>query len=152
MGDLKDTIVIPDHCVLNAVVGFVQEYRAEKAHGSAEKMSAPSATVLRGGAPMHRRRPGAGRRGAAGSRQYGPGYPPAGNHSLKIEEASLTGESVAVEKQAVELTGEDLPLGDHQHGIQSTMATYGRSAVWSWRPACTRRSIALLKCCRKKNR
>ena len=132
VGDLKDTIVILIIVVLNAVVGFVQEYRAEKALEALKKMSAPSATVLRGGAPMH-----------IDAAHLAPGdvvLLEAGNmipadirlletHSLKIEEASLTGESVAVEKQAEELTGEELPLGDRTNmAYKSTMATYGRGS------------------------
>lgn len=130
VGDLKDTIVILIIVVLNAVVGFVQEYRAEKALEALKKMSAPSATVEREGAPMHidaaRLVPGDVVLLEAGS------MVPADirlleAHSLKIEEASLTGESVAVEKQAKELRGEDLPLGDRTNmAYKGTVATYGR--------------------------
>lgn len=132
MGDLKDTIVILIIVVLNAVVGFVQEYRAEKALEALKKMSAPSATVLRGGAPA-----------LIDAALLAPGdvvLLEAGNmipadirlletHSLKIEEASLTGESIAVEKQSGKLQGEQLPLGDRTNmAYKGTMATYGRGA------------------------
>ncbi|MCB0581129.1 MAG: cation-translocating P-type ATPase, partial [Phaeodactylibacter sp.] len=130
VGDLKDTIVILIIVVLNAVVGFVQEYRAEKALEALKKMSAPTAIVLRGGAPMH-----------IDAAQLVPGdvvlleagsMVPADirlleTHSLKVEEANLTGESVAVEKQAEELQGAELPLGDRTNmAYKSTIATYGR--------------------------
>ncbi|MCB9039372.1 MAG: cation-translocating P-type ATPase [Lewinellaceae bacterium] len=130
VGDLKDTVVILIIVALNAVVGFAQEYRAEKAIEALKKMSAPSAVALRGGAPAHidaaRLVPGDVVLLEAGS------MVPADirlleTHSLKIEEASLTGESEAVEKQAVELKGEDLPLGDRTNmAYKSTLATYGR--------------------------
>ncbi|MCO6491768.1 MAG: HAD-IC family P-type ATPase, partial [Phaeodactylibacter sp.] len=130
VGDLKDTIVILIIVVLNAVVGFVQEYRAEKALEALKKMSAPTAIVLRGGAPMH-----------IDAAQLVPGdvvlleagsMVPADirlleTHSLKVEEANLTGESAAVEKQAEELQGAELPLGDRTNmAYKSTIATYGR--------------------------
>ncbi len=130
VGDLKDTIVILIIVVLNAVVGFVQEYRAEKALEALKKMSAPSATVERGGAPMH-----------IDAAQLVPGdvvvleagsMVPADirlleTHSLKIEEASLTGESTAVDKQPEKLQSEELPLGDRTNmAYKSTVATYGR--------------------------
>ncbi|MCB0547507.1 MAG: cation-translocating P-type ATPase [Phaeodactylibacter sp.] len=132
VGDLKDTAVILIIVVLNAVVGFVQEYRAEKAIEALKKMSALSATVLRNGAPVH-----------IDAAHLAPGdivLLEAGNmipadirlletHSLQIEEASLTGESVAVEKQAGELQNGELPLGDRTNmAYKSTMATYGRAS------------------------
>ncbi|MCB0561278.1 MAG: cation-translocating P-type ATPase [Lewinellaceae bacterium] len=132
VGDLKDTVVILIIVVLNAIVGFAQEYRAEKALEALKKMSAPSAIVLRGGAPVHidaaRLVPGDVVLLEAGS------LVPADirlleTHSLKIEEASLTGESAAVEKQTQKLKEEDLPLGDRTNmAFKSTMATYGRGS------------------------
>ncbi len=130
IGDLKDTIVILVIVVLNAVVGFVQEFRAEKAMEALKKMSAPSATVLRNGKPAEINAaqlvPGDVVELEAGS------MIPADirlleTHSLKIEEASLTGESLAVEKHPEELKGEQLPLGDRTNmAYKGTLATYGR--------------------------
>ncbi len=132
IGDIKDTVVILIIVVLNAIVGFVQEYRAEKAMEALKKMSAPSATVLRNGMPVH-----------LSATELVPGdvvLLEAGNmvpadirllesHSIKIEEASLTGESHAVEKQTDELHGEQLPLGDRTNmAYKSTLVTYGRGS------------------------
>lgn len=132
IGDVKDTVVILIIIVLNAIVGFVQEYRAEKAIEALKKMSAPSATVLRNGLPVQ-----------ISAAELVPGdvvLLEAGNmipadlrliesHSIKIEEASLTGESHAVEKQTDELHGEQLPLCDRTNmAYKSTLVTYGRGS------------------------
>lgn len=130
VGDLKDTIVILIIVLLNAIVGFVQEYRAEKAMEALKKMSSPTATVLRNGSPKN-----------VDSAMLVPGdivQLEAGNmipadirllesHSLKIEEASLTGESNAVEKHPEELFDEKSPLGDRANmAFKGTIVTYGR--------------------------
>lgn len=130
IGDVKDTVVILIIIVLNAIVGFVQEYRAEKAMEALKKMSAPSAIVLRNGLPVQI--------SAAELVSGDVVLLEAGNmvpadirllesHSIKIEEASLTGESHAVEKQTDKLNGEQLPLGDRTNmAYKSTLVTYGR--------------------------
>jgi Ca2+-transporting ATPase len=130
VGEMKDAVVILIIVLLNAIVGFVQEFRAEKALEALKKMSAPSAHVLRDEKLVH-----------INASQLVPGdvvMLEAGNmvpadlrlletHGLKIEEASLTGESLAVEKQTKTLKGNQLLLGDRTNmAYKSTVATYGR--------------------------
>lgn len=130
VGELSDTVVILIIVLLNAVVGFIQEYRAEKAMEALKKMSAPSASVRRSSAtmliPAAELVPGdivaleAGAMVPADLRLLE-------SFSLKIEEASLTGESLAVEKQTEELHGEKLPLGDRTNmAYKGTLIAYGR--------------------------
>ena len=130
VGELSDTVVILIIVLLNAVVGFIQEYRAEKAMEALKKMSAPTAAALRSGAtvqiPAAELVPGdivaleAGAMVPADLRLLE-------SFSLKIEEASLTGESLAVEKQIEELHGEKLPLGDRTNmAYKGTLIAYGR--------------------------
>jgi len=130
IGDPEDTIAIIVIVVLNAVIGFVQEYRAEKAIAALKKMSAPSAIVVRGGAhetvPAYVLVPGdivlleAGNVVPADIRLIEAAQ-------LKCEEAALTGESLAVEKHTKALHEKDLPLGDRKNMAYSgTSAVYGR--------------------------
>ncbi len=132
IGDLKDTIVIIAIVIINAIVGFIQEYRAEKAMQSLKKMAAPSATVLRNGmyqtVPAAELVPGDWVLLEAGS------VVPADLRllevcSLQVDEASLTGESHPVEKDQHQLHEEELPLGDRVNmAFKGTFVTYGRGA------------------------
>ncbi len=130
IGELSDTIAIIVIVVLNAVIGFIQEYRAEKAMAALKKMSAPSATVVRNGTPE-----------TVSASQLVPGdvvILEAGNivpadmrviesAQLKVEEAALTGESEAVEKHTNALHDEHLPIGDRKNtAYKGTFVTYGR--------------------------
>ncbi|HEV7347511.1 cation-translocating P-type ATPase [Telluribacter sp.] len=131
VGDVSDAIVILVIVVLNAIIGFVQEYRAEKAIEALRNMSAPLALARRGGTETRVEAqnlvPGdvvlleAGNLVPADMRLYEAS-------SLKVEEASLTGESEAVEKQTDALAEQDLPLGDRVNMVyKGTIVKDGRA-------------------------
>lgn len=129
-GDIKDTIVIAVVVILNAVMGFVQEYRAEKAVAALKKLAVPSAKVIRSGklaeVPSRLLVPGDIVRLQAGD------FVPADGRliesvNLTIEEAALTGESVPSEKESLYLCEPDAPLGDRKCDVfMGTTAVRGR--------------------------
>jgi Ca2+-transporting ATPase len=129
LGEVTDGIAISAILVLNAILGFVQEYRAEKAIEALKKLAAPKAKVMREGkeAIIQAREivPGdiilfeTGDRVAADARLIEA-------MNLKIEEALLTGESVPSLK-FVEALPTDTSLADRENMAYSgTTATYGR--------------------------
>jgi len=130
VGDLTDTLVIVAIVLLNAGLGFAQEWRAAKAMQALKAMAAPSATVLREGAaatvPAAELVPGdavlleAGRIVPADLRLVEAA-------SLRIDEAALTGESVPVDKSTEALESADVPVGDRRNiAHKGTQVTYGR--------------------------
>lgn len=132
VGELADMIIILTVVILNSILGVVQEGKAEKAIEALQKMSSPFSKVRRKGQVMHVRSeevvPGdivlleAGDAVPADMRLIS-------EASLKIEEASLTGESVPSEKfsRTIEKTERDIPLGDrHNMAYMGTNVVYGR--------------------------
>ena len=130
IGEATDTIAIIVIVILNAVIGFVQEFRAEKAMQQLMKMSAHSALVIREGNPV-----------TIAATQLVPGdvviletggIIPADMRlieaaRLKVEEATLTGESLPTEKHVEPLSDELLSLGDRKNMVyKGTVVTYGR--------------------------
>ncbi|MDY6844106.1 MAG: HAD-IC family P-type ATPase, partial [Thermodesulfobacteriota bacterium] len=130
LGEYLDASAILAIVVLNAVLGVVQESKAEKALAALREIAAPDARVLRDGSVL-----------TTSVREIVPGdvvlldtgnYVPADvrlveTHNLRINESSLTGESVPVEKKADEVLTGDIPIGDRNNlAYMSTLVTYGR--------------------------
>jgi Ca2+-transporting ATPase len=130
IGELADTIVILIILVLNAVIGFVQEYRAEKAIDALKNTAAPSSHVIRNGNTIK-----------IATSNIVPGdivileagdIVPADirlleTNALRINEASLTGESNPVDKSTKSLKEEDSPLGDRINmAFKGTQITSGQ--------------------------
>lgn len=130
MGDLTDTLIILLIIILNAILGFVQEYRAEKAMEALKKMSITQTMVIRNDAIVTISSVDlvegdlvlleTGNVVPADCRLYE-------TISLKIDESSLTGESIAIDKKHISLEPEDLPLGDQLNmAFKGTQVTHGR--------------------------
>jgi Ca2+-transporting ATPase len=130
LGHAVEAIAITVIVVFAVLLGFVQEFRAERAIEALREMSAPRATVIRDGTeidiPAREVVPGdllvlsAGNRIAADGRLvYGV--------NLKSQEAPLTGESTPIEKHADVLHEADAPVGDRRNMVfAGTTVTYGR--------------------------
>ena len=131
-GDVTDIVAIVVIVILNAIIGFVQEFRAERSMAALREMAAQAATVLRDGKAVR-----------VNAAEVVPGdvvlleagvVLPADlrlteTAQLKIEEAALTGESEAVEKRTNVLHEESMPLGDRRNmAYRGTTVTYGRGA------------------------
>ncbi len=130
LGEPEDIAAIVAIVLLNAILGFVQEYRAEQAMAALGAMAAPSARVRRNGVeavvPAHALVPGdivlleAGNIVPADLRLLDA-------IRLTIEEAALTGESLPVEKQTVPSGTADVPLGDrYAMAYKGTSIAVGR--------------------------
>ena len=130
LGEWVDSIAIMFIVVLNAVVGVIQESKAEQALAALQKMSAPNVQVIRDGLQVAI--PGREIVGGDIVLLDAGNYVPADlrlveSINLKIEEASLTGESVPVEKNAGVVLDKDIPLGDRKNSaFMGTLITYGR--------------------------
>jgi P-type Ca2+ transporter type 2C len=130
MGDVSDAIAIGAIVILNAVLGFTQEYRAEKAMAALKKLSAPAVKVRRGGEVRE-----------ISAVQLVPGdivLLEAGNlvgadcrvlesAGLETQEAALTGESTPVRKTSEAIDRPELPLADRRNMVYlGTAITAGR--------------------------
>ena len=118
--------------LLFALLGFFQEYRAERAMAALNKLAVPAVRVRRDGRiqelPASELVPGdillleAGNRVPADLRLLE-------SVNLRIQEAALTGESEAVEKQVAAIDRSELPLGDRRNmAYMGTIVSYGRGA------------------------
>ena len=132
-GNLESTLVIFAVLILNAVLGTVQYFKAEKSLESLKAMSAPTAKVLRDGqrleVPGSRIVPGDIVELEAGDMIVADGRL-LNSWSLKVNESSLTGESEAVEKISAAIPGEKIALGDQKNMVFSgSLVTYGRAVM-----------------------
>lgn len=130
LGEWIDAIAILLIVVLNAVMGVVQESRAEEALAALKKMASPEAHVIRDG-----------KRIIIPASQLVPGdvvFLEAGNFipadlrlaeavNLRVEEAALTGESLPIQKNSSLVLAGEVPLGDMANcAFMGTMVAYGR--------------------------
>ena len=130
VGEMVDSIIILAIVIVNAVLSIVQEGKAEEAIAALKKMSSPTVKVIRGGRPVE-----------IDSVRVVPGdlvvletgdIVPADmrlieSTNLKIDESSLTGESVSVEKNADTTLEEDAGIGDREnYAYSASIVTYGR--------------------------
>lgn len=130
LGDYTEAIAIMAIVVLNAIMGIIQESRAEAALAALQKLAAPEAAVVRDG-----------HRVSVPANELVPGdivFLEAGNFvpadvrlleavNLRIDEASMTGESLPVEKNAQTRLEADIPIGDRKNtAFMGTVVSYGR--------------------------
>ncbi len=130
LGDWVEAVVILIIVVLNAILGYTQEYRAEQSMAALKRMSVPKVRVRRGGAIQE-----------VLATELVPGdlviletgnIVPADGRvlqsiNMRVEEAALTGESEPVDKDADLVFETDRPLGDRRNMIYSgTIVNYGR--------------------------
>ncbi len=130
LGDTLEAVAIMAIVILNAIIGLVQERKADQALEALKKMAAPDAFVLRDG-----------KRVKVPAREVAPGdivFLEAGNYvpadvrlaesfNLQINESALTGESEPVTKRADRVIEAGAPIGDRLNmAFSSTVVTYGR--------------------------
>jgi len=130
LGEFLDAAVVMAIVILNAILGFTQEYQAEKAMASLKKMSVPTVRVRRDGQvqeiPSTQLVPGDVVLLEAGNIVPADGRLVEGAN-LKVQESALTGESEAVAKRTAVLEKGDLPPGDQTNMLfMGTAVTYGR--------------------------
>jgi len=130
LGHAVESIAIAVIVLFAVILSFIQEYRAERAIEALRRMAAPTANVVRNGQekkiPARELVPGdiillkAGDKIPADARV-------AQSFNLQVEEAALTGESVAVEKKTDVLMADEIGLGDRNNMVYSgTVVSYGR--------------------------
>lgn len=131
LGEMGDAITIIAIVIMNAILGFLQEYRAEKSVETLKQLTAPTARVLRGGQLLE-----------IAAKELVPGdliELEAGDRipadcrllealGVRVEEAALTGESNAVSKHVRDLKDPDLAVGDRKNMVfMGTTIIHGRA-------------------------
>jgi len=133
LGEITDALVIMIVVTVNAVLGLIQEYRAEKALEALKNLSAPTAKVVRDGQVAE-----------VPARELVPGdvvfldagdFVPADGRllesaNLKVDQSALTGESEPVEKNDAFIAVEDTPLAERDNMIHmGTSVSFGRGKI-----------------------
>lgn len=129
LGEYLDAVTIIAIILINGVLGFVQEFRAERSLRALKQLSAPTSKVLRDGKVIHIAAKGlvpgdvilveSGDRIPADVRWLE-------TSSCSVEESALTGESLPVNKHSEAIAEEDVPLGDRKNiGYMGTMVSRG---------------------------
>ena len=130
LGEIADAVTILAIILINAILGFIQEYKAEKSMESLKSLTAPEATVLRDGTvtriPASELVPGdivmleAGDRIPADIRWVK-------TTNIRVEESALTGESQAVAKTSEPMLDQYIPIGDRKNmSYMGTVVVNGR--------------------------
>lgn len=134
IGGITDTIIILAIIIVNAAIGFIQEYKAEKAMEALRSIIPNKTRVIRAGSTIE-----------IPSANLVPGdliLLEAGNsipadvrfvetYQLKVDESTLTGESHSVDKIVEQLPQGDYPLGDRINlGFKGTFVTNGRGSAY----------------------
>ena len=121
LGEWVDAVAIIAIVILNAIMGFVQEYRAEKSLAALKRLSSPSSKVIRDGdyrvVPSSAIVPGDLVELEAGDNVPADGRIVWHTANFSVQEASLTGESTPVLKTAVALDERDVPLADRANTV-----------------------------------
>ena len=132
-GNLESTLVIFAVILLNAILGTVQHFKAEKSLSSLKALSSPTAKVIRNGEKFE-----------VLSKEIVPGdivLLEAGdlvvadgriieNYSLQVNESALTGESESVNKFEDVIDSNEVALGDQKNMVfSSSLVTYGRAKI-----------------------
>ncbi len=133
LGEMAEVVVILTIVILNAIIGFTQEYRAEQAIAALKQMAVPTVRVYRDGHVLE-----------LSAQKLVPGdvvLLEAGNAvpadgrllqsvNLKTQESALTGESEAIEKFTEPITADNLQIGDQLNMVfMGTNVTYGRGTI-----------------------
>ncbi len=133
-----DAMAIVAIVILNAILGFVQEYRAEKSLAALKKLSSPSSKVIRDGrlrsVPSSSLVPGDLVEIEAGDHIPADCRVSWNSANFNVEEASLTGESSAVAKTVDPLESGEIPLADRRNMVfagTSAVSGKARAIVWT---------------------
>lgn len=132
-GDYLDPIIILAIVVLNAILGVIEESKADKAIKSLKKLSSPNADIIRGGkamtVPAEKIRIGDILVLTPGCRVNADGRLLTSS-SLETDESSLTGESMTVEKDANAVLGDYTPLAEQKNMVFSaTNVVHGKGTA-----------------------